>query len=234
MATNDWIIPVGSAAASAAASIFSARSAQKFSERMSSTAHQREVADLKKAGLNPMLSAHRGASAPQGVVPDVSGSVQRGVGTALAAQQQRANIELTRAQADAAGAAAGLSRTQAADISTTWASGRGDSVRAQGDLAILERDFQKMTFEQRKELFATSVERAKKELEMAGTAAKHAEVSLSLAKMLEEGSAKNIADFEKRVGAAGPAVKFLIDLVRLMGMARHEQARYWGPTAGKP
>jgi rubrerythrin len=68
-----------------------------FQERMSNTAHQRQVRDLEKAGLNPLLATNTGASSPQGSMAQVKSTTEGAVSSALEARRLAEDLKNLKA-----------------------------------------------------------------------------------------------------------------------------------------
>lgn len=75
------------------ASQANAREQMAFQSAMSGTAHQREVADLKAAGLNPILSANAGSSTPSGAASQAQNAIAPALASALEIKSLQQSIE---------------------------------------------------------------------------------------------------------------------------------------------
>lgn len=201
----------------------------EFQERMSSTAHQREVQDLMAAGLNPMLSAKLGgASSPAGAQANIQDVLSPAVssgqqGKLLAAQleQIKSQVDLNKANAQNALADIWVKNAQIDNLNATTSQARAGTglaetqqqVAAKEILRVLEQTGL-LRVQQRYVGEQTKTEVARQGLTGADTRlrdvqGKHSELDLAR-------SQAESKFFEGAVGEQNPMIRLVLQLISVL------------------
>lgn len=183
-----------------------ARRNREFQERMSSTAHRREVADLRAANINPVLRSMGGASTPSGDRAQFEDPIGKGISSALAVQAARAQIKLTEAQAGREHASAMLLQRERLDK---------EGVGVAGGPADIALQVSRMNRDQMVKTLPLLIDQLKAQIAQSSSSAQAASAAAALDEAALTG-AKNVEALADKLGIAGPALQMVLEILRTL------------------
>lgn len=136
-------------AASALGQMYANKQTQNYETYMANTAHQREVYDLRAAGLNPVLSATNGGSGAAVPNVDFDNPAESGIAAKTAAKQLQLQEDEVKSRIDLNSAQAEKAKNESAYIyqQAITETVRRDSLAAQAELTKTENEVLKYRLE---------------------------------------------------------------------------------------